>query len=138
MAKDLSRIHNIVDQVVNEYGHEFRRKGNRVIVKIGHENRKQTVLLGRKRDCLTLRSVVHKMNGKRSKNKETQQIIRRVWNRNSLIPIVTLSIDSGQRIVGKISILYENVTEQNLVFYCRTLARECDRFESMFSLTDEH
>ena len=138
MARDLSRINNIIDQIVNEYGHEFRRRDNRIIVKIGHVNRTQTVLLGRRRDCLTLSSVVFKMNSKRSKNKEAQQVIRRVWNRNSLIPIVSLSIDSRQRIVGKISILYENVTEQSLIFYCRTLARECDRFESMFSLTDEY
>ena len=138
MVRDLSRIHNIVDQIVNEYGHEFRRRDNKIIVNIGHVNRTQTVLLGRKKDCLTLSSVVYKLNGKRSKNMETQQVIRRVWNRNSLIPIVSLSIDSRQWIVGKISLLYENVNEQNLVFYCRTLARECDRFESMFSLTDEN
>ena len=138
MARELSRIHNIADQIVYEYDNEFHRKENQIIVKIGHGKRTQTVLLGRKRDCLTLSSVVFKMNNKRYKKKETQQIIRRVWNRNSLIPIVSLSIDSRLRIVGKISLLYENVTKQSLIFYCRTLARECDRFESMFSLKDEH
>ena len=144
-SKDLNRIYGLVDKLSLEFDGEFSRRKNHIAVELNWNSRKDTVrgrkqkiLIGRKENLLTMKSVVVKLNDSHQLLSKVSKLKREIWRRNGLVPIVSFSIDSRQRIVGTISILYSTVSKSDLVFYLRTLARECDRFEYVLTLTDIH
>ena len=144
-SKDLNRIYELVDKLSYEFDGEFSRRENHITVELDWNSRqdtvrgrKQKILIGRKRNLLTMKSVVVKLSGVHQLLSEVAELKREIWRRNGLVPIVSFSIDSRQRIVGTISILCSTVSESDLAFYLRTLARECDRFEYVLTLTDVH
>jgi len=135
LARDLQSVREFVDRLCEVCGNEFRLQNNRVIVEFPEMQRKQKILLGRKKNLLVMSSVVIKLDPE----KETlQPLVCQIWRKNALLSLVSLSIDSRHRVVGKISVLYDSVTEENLAFYLRSLARECDRFEYVLSLEDQN
>ena len=135
MARDLQSVREFVDRLCEVCGNEFRLQNNRVIVEIPEMQRKQKILLGRKKNLLVMSSVVIKLDPEKE---ALQPLVCQIWRKNALLSLVSLSIDSRHRVVGKISVLYDSVTEENLAFYLRSLAREGDRFEYVLSLEDQN
>lgn len=128
----------IVDDLVVAGSQFKQRKGNYILVSVDRSGRTQRVHMTRKRNEYVLSSVVARISDVVGTSLNLTLLLKRIWTRNALKPLVNLNIDGRDRIVGSISIPVGKESQSSIAFYLENLARECDRFEYILTGTDEH
>jgi hypothetical protein len=65
------------------------------------------------------------------------EVLIRLWQRNRETSVVAFSLDKWGQLVGQIEQLAETIDSEELVFYLKLLARECDQFEYVLAGQDQ-
>ena len=135
----MDNLLSIVDDLIVGSSQFKQRKGNYIQVSVDRFGRTQRVHVTKRRDEYVLSSVVARISdllGTDSKHRTL--LLKRIWTRNALKPLVNLNIDGRDRIVGSISVPVGQESPSSIAFYLENLARECDRFEYILTGADEH
>ena len=128
-----------VDKLIEMKRLRGRRNGNFVFVNLDRSDRIQKVRLARKNDTYEFRSVVGRVNDVPQATEDGRNaLLFRIWCRNALKPVVSLSMDGRDQVVGMVTCPIDSTQAEEIHFYLVTLARDCDRFEYILSGGDRH
>ena len=123
-----------IDELIETERLRGRRDGNFVFIDMDRSDRTQKVHLKRKNDAYEFSSVVAKVNDVTELSEEGRNaLLFRIWRRNALKPVVSLSTDGRDRVVGTVTCPVQSTHAEEIEFYLTTLARDCDRFEYILS-----
>ena len=121
-----------IDELADRGDRRWKRRGKQVRIRLSSGGRSHVVHVARKKDSYVFWSVV----AAHAAGQDRRALARRIWRRNALKPVVMFTIDSRDRIIGRIDQPVESLHAREIEFYLETLARECDRFEYVLTGTD--
>ncbi len=73
----------------------------------------------------------------RVKGFSSWEIAEKIWDRNRYSDVVEFCIDAGGELVGRVEQVADTLDPEELYFFLRRLAQECDRFEYLLTGKDE-
>lgn len=122
-----------IDELAVRGDRRWRRRGKQVRIRLSSGGRSHVVRIARKKDRYVFSSVVADVH---AAGQDRRALARRIWRRNALKPVVMFTIDSRDRVIGRIDQPVESLHAREIEFYLETLARECDRFEYVLTGAD--
>ena len=134
----MRRLARLVDQAVTREGGAWRRRGRRILVRLGRTNRAQRVHLSESDEDYVFSSIVLGGRTVTRRRKRWHQLTLLAWQRNAEHQLVTFAFDRRHRLVGQIRHRKESLDVEELELYVEALARECDRFEYLLTGRDRY
>lgn len=122
-----------IDELAGRGDRRWKRRGKQVRIRLSSGGRSHVVHVARKKDRYVFWSVVADAH---AEDQDRRALARCIWRRNALKPVVMFTIDSRDRIIGRIDQPVESLHAREIEFYLETLARECDRFEYVLTGAD--
>ena len=126
-----------VDQAIEREGLSWQRHDRIIDVELWRSGHHQRVHLDRVDDHYVLRSTVVGSSYVTRSHRRWRDLAYRAWRKNALKELVTFSFDSRHRLIGVIEQPVATLDDEELLFYIRTLAQHCDRFEYILTGEDE-
>ncbi len=133
----MESLYREVDALIESRRIQGERDGNNVLIRLNRTDRIQRIHLARENHVYQFTSVVARVKHVITPSVNARNaLIFRILCRNALKPVVFLSIDNRDRVVGKITCPIHSTQSNEIEFYLTALARDCDRFEYILSGSD--
>jgi hypothetical protein len=126
-----------VDRIIEREDLNWKRRDRTVDVELWRSGHWQRVHLDRVDDRYVLLSTVVGSSYVTKSDRRWRDLAYRAWRKNALKELVTFSFDRRHRLIGVIEQPVATLDDEELVFYIRTLAQHCDRFEYILTGEDE-
>ena len=134
----MEKIKRMLNRATSAKEYPWDVKGNRVIVTLGHELRRQTVSISRDGDDYVFKSVVLDWPEVTRTHKQWRESARKTWLLNADHELVSFCFDNSDRMIGQIRHPAKYLDLEEMALYIQVLARECDRMEYLLSGKDEN
>jgi hypothetical protein len=126
-----------VDQAIEREDLPWERHDRTIEVELWRSGHGQRVHLDRVGERYVLWSTVVGPSYVTKSAKRWRDLAYRAWRKNALKELVTFSFDKRHRLIGVIEQPVATFDDEELVFYIKTLAQHCDRFEYILTGEDE-
>ena len=128
----MNQLLNMIDELLDSGQLSGKRHKDVVKVILERTDTSQTIRLTESEDTFQLSTTVAEVPIRKKKD----DLLFRIWRRNAINPVVTLSLSNTGQVVGEVICPKDSTQASELKFYIETLARDCDRFEYILSGAD--
>ena len=134
-SEPLPRLRQIINELIHQNELNASWEDETLLVKLSELGRKQEIILSVQDPSYVFSTTIGTVASTSLSRRELQF---RIWRQNALKPLVNIRINNKDEIIGSVSNDISHTDPNEVSFYIKTLAQDCDRFEYSLSGSDAH